>query len=125
MILNLYRKLSEIAENYIVVTSSQIVYFTSGTPHKLRIFIADGSLLDIWISVSGKYSYHWERRHLHKGIYRFDNAPHQRWKNTKTFPKHFHSESELNVRESFLSDKPEEAIKEVLDFIVSIISAET
>jgi hypothetical protein len=124
MILNLYRKLSEIAENYIVVTSSEIVYFPSGTPHKLRIFIADGSLLDIWISVSGKYSYHWERRHLQKGIYRSDNAPHQKWKNTETFPKHFHNGTELNVTESFLSDNPEEAIKEVLDFIVSIIRNE-
>jgi hypothetical protein len=58
MILNLYRSLSRIAEKYIVVTNSQIILFPSGEPHKLRIFIIDGSILEVWLSRSGKYSYH-------------------------------------------------------------------
>ncbi len=121
MISRLYRKLSTIAEKYLIVTSTQIVYFSSGEPHKLRVFIVDGSMLDIWISASGKYSFHWERRNIDKGIYRFDNAPHKKWKKLKTFPNHFHNGKETNVLESNLSHNPEDAIGEVLDFIHSSI----
>lgn len=117
MILKLYRNLSSIEGKYLVVRNTQIIYFISGEPHKLRIFIIDGSILDIWLSRSGKYSFHWERRNIGKGIYRFDNAHHLKWKEIKSYPKHFHSDDELNVEESNISDKPEEAIKEVLDFI--------
>ena len=124
MILNLYRKLSSIAEKYIVVINSQIIYFPSGEPHKLRLFIVDGSTVDIWLSSSGKYSYHWERRQINKGIYRFDKAQHKRWEKIKTYPKHFHSGDELNVKESNISGKPEEAIKEILDFINSKLKSE-
>ena len=124
MILNLYRKLSSIAEKYIVVINSQIIYFPSGEPHKLRLFIVDGSTVDIWLSSSGKYSYHWERRQIYKGIYRFDNAQHKRWEKIKTYPKHFHSGDELNVKESNISGNPEEAIKEILDFINSKLKSE-
>ena len=30
--------------------------------------------LDVWISISGKYSYYWERRHNDGKIYRHDNV---------------------------------------------------
>lgn len=117
MILSLYRKLAKIADQYLIVTSSQIICFPSGEPQKLRIFIIDGSLLDIYLSVSGKYSYHWERRHINRGIYRFDNAPHKKWISIISFPKHFHNGNENNVIESHISDHPESAIRDILNFI--------
>jgi hypothetical protein len=64
-----------------IVVSSQIVSLPTGDPRKLRFDIVDGSLLDVFISVSGRYSYHWERRLLPKGdLYRHDNAPHNKWR---------------------------------------------
>lgn len=107
--------LSEFAD---VVVSAQIVLLHSGDPLKLRLDIADGSLLDVFISVSGRYSYHWERRLIPRGdLYRHDNAPHDRWRHVATFPKHFHAGSEDNVVESHISDNPEDAVREVLMFV--------
>jgi hypothetical protein len=55
---------------------------------KLRVFIRDGSIVDIWFSkkISGRFSYHWERRQIDGGIYRHDNFPDPRWKEVATFP---------------------------------------
>ena len=80
--------------------------FDSGEPLKLRIEIIDGSIVDIFYSVTGKYSYHWERSLIDGSIYRHDNAPHQRWQSIKTFPKHVHHGSEDAGEESYLSDDP-------------------
>jgi len=124
MILNLYHKLIEIANEHFIVNSSKIIYLTSGEPQKIRLFIIDETILDIWLSTTGKYSYHWDRRINHKGIYRFDNAPHNLWSNIKTFPDHLHYEKEDNVKESFISKNPDQALMEVLDFVSSIITKE-
>lgn len=43
-----------------VVTDTKIIKLPSGEPLKLRIYILDKSFLDVWISISGKYSYHWK-----------------------------------------------------------------
>lgn len=107
--------LSEFGE---VVVSAQIMSLPTGDPLKLRLDIADGSLLDVFISVSGRYSYHWERRLIGQGdLYRHDNAPHNRWRHVATFPKHFHDGSDDNVVESSISDKPEKAVREFLTFV--------
>ncbi|MBC8186315.1 hypothetical protein H8E88_34975 [candidate division KSB1 bacterium] len=79
MILKIYHKLENIAEDHFVVTNCKIIYLPSGEAQKLRIFLIDGTILDIWLSVTGRYSYHWDRRLIQKGIYRFDNAPHKKW----------------------------------------------
>lgn len=101
-----------------IVVDAEITIFPTGDPHKLRPDIADGSLLDVFLSVSGRYSYHWERRLTAAGdLYRHDNAPHERWRHVATFPKHFHNGSEDNVVESHISDTPEEAIREFLTFV--------
>jgi hypothetical protein len=79
-----------------VVGNAIIMTLPTGDPLKLRLDIVDGSLLDVFISVSGRYSYHWERRLTAKeDIYRHDNAPHNRWRHVSTFPKHFHDGSEI------------------------------
>ena len=119
-ILTTYRVLITIALNEFsdVVVKAQIISLPTGDPLKLRLDITDGSLLDVFISMSGRYSYHWERRLIDRGdLYRHDNAPHHRWRNVTTFPKHFHNGSEDNVVESDLSDNPENAIREFLTFV--------
>ena len=115
-----YEALKTIALNEFgdVVVSAQIMSLPTGDPLKLRLDIVDGSLLDVFISVSGRYSYHWERRLIGKGdLYRHDNAPHNRWRHVATFPKHFHDGSENNVVESSISDDPEKAMREFLTFV--------
>jgi hypothetical protein len=81
--------------------------------------IIDGSVLDVFVSSGHLYSYHWEGRNLGRTIYRHDNAPHKRWRRISTFPKHFHdgSEAEEDCKESFISDDPEQALREVLRFV--------
>jgi len=80
--------------------------------------VVDGSLVDVYLSASGKYSYHWERRLTAAGdLYRHDNAPHGKWRVVSTFPKHFHDGSEDNVGESHISDSPEQALREFLSFV--------
>jgi hypothetical protein len=106
--------LSEFAD---IVVSARIVSLPTGDPLKLRLDIADGSLVDVFISVSGRYSYHWERRLTSRGdLYRHDNAPHGRWHRVTTFPKHFHDGSEDSVVDSHISDNPEDAVREFLAF---------
>jgi hypothetical protein len=87
--------------------------------NELRIILIDGSFVDVWYSLtlSNRYSYHWERRAIDGTIYRHDNAPHRRWIVVATFPKHFHDGDELNVGESHLGDDPMEALREFLTFV--------
>jgi hypothetical protein len=73
----------------------------------------------VWFSLKlqGRYSFHWERRALDGKIYRHDNAPHKRWESVATFPRHFHDGRETNVSESYLSEVPEQALREFLAFV--------
>ncbi|MFN2110112.1 MAG: DUF6516 family protein [Anaerolineae bacterium] len=101
-----------------IVVSATVLALPTGDPLKLRLDISDGSLLDVFISVSGRYSYHWERRLTSSGdLYRHDNAPHAKWHYVATFPKHFHDGSETNVVASTISDIPSEALHEFLTFV--------
>jgi len=86
--------------------------------NELRIVFIDGSFIDIWFSLKleGRYSYHWERKFINGSIFRHDNAPHMRWKDIPTFPKHFHNGSEESVMVSHIPDNPELALKEFLTF---------
>lgn len=93
--------------------------FTEEIYGKIRVHIVDGSYLDVWLSrkILGRYAYHWERRHIDGSIYRYDNRPHESLKLMKTYPRHFHDSSERNVKESRISDDPEEAVREVLELV--------
>jgi len=103
------------------VSEAEILYTESKEPLKLRLNIVDGSIVDIFYSTGGKYSYHWDRRIVNGSVYRHDNAPHKRWRKIKTFPKHFHQEAEYTVKESYISDDPLSAIKEFLGFVRRIL----
>lgn len=87
--------------------------------NELRIVLIDGSYIDLWFSLKlrGRYSYHWERKFINGSIFRHDNAPHMRWKDIPTFPKHFHNGSEDIVISSRIADSPELALKEFLTFV--------
>lgn len=123
MILNLYKNLLDIAitEFGTIVESGEIPYSSSDEPWKLRLYVCDDGIVDIYYSQKGKYSYHWNRCLVSNKIYRHDNAPHQKWKNIPTFPKHFHNGSEENVVQSCISDNPELAVREFLRFVSAYI----
>jgi len=115
MIVNL-RTLKDIAE----IEYGSIVEYTVITDiNTMRILFYDGSYLDVWFSLKleGRYSYHWERRHIDGTLFRHDNAPHMRWRDISTFPKHFHDGSEENVRDSDIPEQPENGIRYFLHFI--------
>ncbi len=89
----IYLSLESIARQFReIVLETKIFKLSSGEPAKLRIELVDGSFADIWVSISGKYSYHWDRSEIDRTIYRFDNAPHKVWANVATFPHHFHNQ---------------------------------
>lgn len=119
MILELYRQLKEIAdkEYFDLVEDSEIIFSHTGRARKFRIKLVDNTFIDIWYSLEGDYSLHWEQRSVRNIIYRHDNAPHLKWSYIKTFPKHCHDGSQDNVVESFIPDNPEDAIRELLSTV--------
>ena len=69
---------------------------------KLRIVLKDKSFIDARISQTAhnRFDFHWERRHLDKTIFRYDNFPDTRFKHLKSFPDHLHFQKEDTVVES-------------------------
>jgi hypothetical protein len=111
------RKIAEVEFNDIVV-NTEIEVLPTSDPRKLRIHLVDGSFADVFVSVTGRYSYHWQRTPDDgNAIYRHDNAPHASWNYVSTFPKHFHDGSEDNVVESHLSSTPSDALREFCTFV--------
>ena len=92
---------------------------------KLRLFVIDGSFVDVWFSkrIEGRFAYHWERRHIDGRIYRYDNRPHERFKQMKGFPTHFHNGSDEAVRESKFSPNYQEALREFLHLVREKLSS--
>ena len=97
-----------------ILKSAELIRGAAGRIRKLRLYLIDNTFVDIWYSPDGSYSYHWEQRAVRNAIYRHDNAPHQKWRNISTFPKHCHDGTQLNVTESFLPDSYENAVEEFL-----------
>ena len=95
---------------------------TSGTDiyhNKIRVYVRDGSFVDIWFSrkIQGRFSYHWERRHIDNSVYRHDNFPDPRWKTVPTFPKHFHNGSQTHVEKSLIHNDPIMGVRQFMDFV--------
>jgi|SRR3990172_11104640 len=103
---------------------ADIVDGTSIIEGKLRLFLNDRSFIDIWLSVKkkGVYAYHWERRDVDRTIYRHNNLPDREARKLKTYPRHFHNRTEKNIVESNLSDKPEEALRTILEFARKVVT---
>jgi len=86
---------------------------------KIRAYILDGSIVDIWFSnkIPGRFSYHWERRHIDGKFYRHDNFPDPRWKRIPSFPKHFHNGYQNDVQESSVDDNPVLGVSQFMSFV--------
>ena len=78
----------------------------------------DGSFIDVWFSikVAGRFSYHWERRHIDGTMYRHDNFPDTNWQDVSTYPKHFHNGFQDVVDESNIDNDPFIALRQFMDF---------
>ena len=109
-----YARLIEISNNEF----ADIVQSTAIIDAKLRVVLIDHSYFDFWWSknLPGRYAHNWERRHIDGTIYRHDNAPHTKWKNISTYPKHFQKEKDTQVIESNLSESAESAVRDFLHF---------
>lgn len=114
-----YKRLAQLA----LTKFSDIVHGTTEVEGKLRILMVEGSFVDIWLSEKkkGVYAYHWERRAVDGTIYRHNNLPDKDARRLETFPKHFHFRSEKNIKESNMSDLPEEALESFLLFARKIL----
>lgn len=112
-----YQALKGIAESKYkdITISTEILGKHSLGSAKLRLFFKDQSYLDIWLSPSGKYSYHWEQRAQRGIIYRHDNAPD--FPHIKTYPKHLHDGEEKNIQPSHIHTNPLVAIEQILNII--------
>ena len=105
-----------------IIVDTELELLPTGDPRRLRIWLVDSSFIDVFISLSGRYSYHWQRTaYAGNAIYRHDNAPHARWSHVTTFPKHFHYGTDKNVLPSELSDEPMTAIREFCTFARSML----
>ena len=93
----------EIIEEIVQDNFSDIVTdILKPSEEKLRIILKDESFIDTRISqtVSNRFDFHWERRHIDKTIFRYDNFPDIHFKHLKSFPGHLHFQRENKVIEA-------------------------
>lgn len=109
-----------------IIEDGEILETPGGLPQKLRLYVIDNSIIDVFLSSSDRYSYHWERRHVDGSFYRHDNAPHNNWSDLKTFPRHFHcgSNDSEDVKSSYIPRDCLDAIEYFLNFIERELSEE-
>jgi hypothetical protein len=115
MIYDIY-KLRDIAEiEFSDIISTVIIKDIN----EINMILYEDSFINLWFSlkIKDKYSYHWDRSKINGSIYRHDNAAHKKWKDIKTFPKHFHDTSEYNVIESNISQDMYIGLREFLYFV--------
>lgn len=112
-----YRMLEQITKTEFsdIVKNCNLIGGRSAQPNKLRVFLIDGSFLDVWLSEENDYSFHWEQRAVRGLIHRWDNAPDH--PEVVSFPHHFHDGKENNILSSSLKADMIGAFKEVLTFI--------
>jgi hypothetical protein len=112
-----YRLLEQIAKTEFsdIVKNTSLIGGKSAQPNKLRVFLIDGSFLDVWMSEENDYSFHWEQRAVRGLIHRWDNAPDH--PEVESFPHHFHDGKENNIMNSQLGADMKGAFKDVLGFI--------
>jgi hypothetical protein len=113
----IYKTLEEISKTEYkdIVAKTELIHRRTIGSTKLRIIFKNSSFLDIWLSKTGKYSYHWEMRAINGKIYRHDNA--SDFPEIDTFPKHLHDGDEKSVKPSHLPDNPKKALRKILLYI--------
>ena len=106
-----------------LVLSVEVVAWSRQKARVIRIRMIDGSFLDVRVTNSGDYSYHWEHRMTDGGIHRWDNAPHH--SQVSTHPHHLHDGNEATIVESALPATSVDAdIRYVLSFISNLIRSD-
>jgi hypothetical protein len=115
-LLSTYRRLERIARREFseLIKSAELPGKRSMGSFKLRLWLRDESFIDIWLSPSRKYAYHWERRRQTGQIFRFDNAPDH--PQLPTHPHHFHDGDDKTVRPSHFPKRPADQLRFVLRF---------
>ncbi|MCC6498876.1 MAG: hypothetical protein IT313_01270 [Anaerolineales bacterium] len=111
-----FEALARIAE----IEFSEIDVDSAMMGEKLRLFLTDTSLVDVWLSrtFEDRFGFHWERRHLDGTFYRYDNFPDTAWKFAETFPRHFHNGSQNAVEAAPFPTDVTEGFREFLKFVV-------
>lgn len=86
---------------------------------KLRLFLTDGSTIDLWLSrkLPDRFGFHWERRHINNTFYRYDNFPNTAWRGVATYPRHFHNGSQNAVEAAPFADDLETGFREFMSFV--------
>ena len=115
--MTLLDELTRIAE----VEFSAIVTGAQAVEPKRRIFLSDGSFVDVWVSLRlpDRFGFHWERRHLDGTVYRYDNFPDVEWRMVPTFPHHFHDGSDSRVVSSPFPSDTREGFRAFLAFVAA------
>jgi Family of unknown function (DUF6516) len=99
-----------------VIVRAETLGRRAAVPLKLRFYVRDGTLIDVWLSHDlTRYAYHWEQRAKRGLIHRHDNAPDH--PAVSTFPKHFHNGSESAAEDSFIPNDPVAALRQFLAFV--------
>jgi hypothetical protein len=107
-----------------IIVGHTIVGRRAAAALKLRLFVVDGSYVDIWLSLDHRrFSYHWEQRSVRGLLHRHDNAPDHL--EIPTFPKHFHDGSEDVITVSTISSDPIAATREFLTFVRQSLTTHT
>ena len=119
MILSVYSSLLEIVNKEFkdICEDADIVFSSTGRAQKVRIYLIDNTIADVWLSLDGRYSYHWSNKGIWDYVLRHDNAPHEKWEAVSTFPKHCHEGSESNVVASKIPDDPSGALRYFLQHL--------
>jgi hypothetical protein len=106
---------------------ADIVVGTQALEPKRRLFIRDGSFVDVWVSskLPGRFGFHWERRRLDGTFFRYDNFPDPAWRAVETFPHHFHDGSLDRVVASLFPSGIEEGFRAFMTFLAGRLSQGT
>lgn len=101
------------------VEFASIVLQTDLLEAKLRVLLTDTSYVDVWVShtLSGRFGFHWERRHIDQRIYRYDNFPDTNWSSVATFPYHFHDGDQSTVVSAPFASTSEQGFREFMAFV--------
>ena len=93
---------------------------------KLRVTLTDTSYVDAWASrkLSGRFGFHWERRHLDGRLYRYDNFPDTNWSSVSTFPAHFHDGDQDTVVAAPFATDVEQGFREFMAFVQRTMRAQ-
>jgi hypothetical protein len=106
------------------VEFAAIVTQTDVLGSKLRVLLTDTSYIDVWASrkLSGRFGFHWERRHVDGRIYRYDNFPDTNWSGVSTFPFHFHEGDQDTVTAAPFAPAIEQGFREFMAFVQQTLS---